>query len=113
MSILPIYYTTLNTKKRKQPKKSRKQLKAEQDHQVYLKRMNIGGHRIRANTSAFQAENESSNLSARSIAPCSDVIPIGVSKKKIHTDHNFTIALAYNKGSYQVISKKDIKDIGR
>jgi len=28
-------------------------------------------------------------------------------------DHNFTIAPAYNKGAYQVISKDNIKDIGR
>ena len=113
MSILPIYYTTLNTKKRKQPKKSRKQLKAEENHQTYLRRMNIGGHRIKANTSAFQAGNESSSLSARSIPPCSDVIPTWTPKKKAYTNHNFTIAPAYNKGSYQVISKNDIKDIGK
>ena len=113
MQILPIYYTTLNTKKRKQPKKSRKQLKAEQNHQEYLRRLAIGGHRIKANTPAFQAENESSSLSVRSISPCSDVIPVWSPKKKIYTDHNFTIAPAYNKGPYQVISKKDVKDIGK
>jgi len=47
------------------------------------------------------------------LAPCSDVIPTGVAYKKKHTDHNFTIAPAYNKGSYQVISRKDVKDIGK
>ena len=52
MQILPIYYTTLNTKNRKKFKKPRK----------------FGGHRIKANTSAFQAENESSSLSVRSKA---------------------------------------------
>ena len=113
MQLLPIYYTTLNTKKRRKSKKSRKQLKAEQDHQEYIRRLRIGGHRIKANTPAFQAENESSSLSVRSIAPCSDVIPTGVAYKKKYTDHNFTIAPAYNKGSYQVISRKDVKDIGK
>jgi hypothetical protein len=45
--------------------------------------------------------------------PLSNDIPVGVTpKRKIHK-HNFTIAPAYNKGAYQVISKKDIKDIGR
>jgi len=47
------------------------------------------------------------------LAPCSDVIPVGVAYKKKHTDHNFTIAPAYNKGAYQVISRKDVKDIGK
>ena len=113
MQLLPVYYTTLNTKKRKEPKKSRKQLKAEQDHQEYLRRLSVGGHRIKANTPAFQAENESSSLSVRSIAPCSDVIPTCLPKKKVYTDHNFTIAPAYNKGPYQVISRKDVRDIGK
>lgn len=135
MSLLPVYYTSLNFKKLKK-KKSVRQLKAEQEHQAYIDRMKrnsvsgsttaskpvrvgsiptsfASGHRIRANTPAFQAENESSNLSARSIAPCSDVIPTGVAYKKTYTDHNFTIAPAYNKGSYQVISRKDVKDIGK
>ena len=112
MALLPIYYTTNNLKKRKK-KKSLRQLKLEQEHQAYIKKMGFSGHRIKANTPAFQAENDSSSLSVRSIAPCSDVIPTGIAYKKKHTDHNFTIAPAYNKGSYQVISRKDVKDIGR
>tara|TARA_B100000427_G_C15251759_1_gene482504 strand:+ start:295 stop:633 length:339 start_codon:yes stop_codon:yes gene_type:complete len=112
MPLLPVYYTSLNLKKRKK-RKSARQLNAEKEHQAYLKRMGFSGHRIKAITPAFQAENESSNLSARSIAPCSDVIPTWAPKKKPHTDHSFTIAPAYNKGSYQVISKKDVKDIGK
>jgi hypothetical protein len=38
---------------------------------------------------------------------------VGVAPKKKLIPHNFTIAPAYNKGAYQVISKKEIKDIGR
>jgi len=45
--------------------------------------------------------------------PLSDDIPVGVASKKKLIPHNFTIAPAYNKGAYQVISKKEIKDIGR
>jgi len=43
----------------------------------------------------------------------SDDIPVGVAPKKELIPHNFTIAPAYNKGPYQVISKSNIKDIGR
>ena len=107
------YLTTLSTKKRKKRKPTKALLKAQEEHSRFLSKIGVGGHRIKANTSAFQAENESSSLSVRSIAPCSDVIPTWAPKKKIHTDHNFTIAPAYNKGSYQVISRKDIKHIGK
>ena len=45
--------------------------------------------------------------------PLSDDIPVGVAPKKELIPHDFTIAPAYNKGPYQVISKSNIKDIGR
>tara|TARA_B100001996_G_C18631275_1_gene581862 strand:- start:401 stop:553 length:153 start_codon:yes stop_codon:yes gene_type:complete len=32
---------------------------------------------------------------------------------KLQESRNFTIAPAYNKGAYQVITKSNIKDIGR
>jgi len=36
-----------------------------------------------------------------------------VKKPKRETDKTCTVAIAYNKGAYQVISPKDIKDIGK
>jgi len=36
-----------------------------------------------------------------------------VKKPKRETDKTYTVAIAYNKGAYQVISPKDIKDIGK
>ena len=36
-----------------------------------------------------------------------------VQKPKRETDKTYTVAIAYNKGAYQVISSKDIKDIGK
>ena len=47
------------------------------------------------------------------IPAMSNDIPVGVAPKKELIPHNFTIAPAYNKGPYQVISKSNIKDIGR
>ena len=32
---------------------------------------------------------------------------------KVEESKNFTVALAYNKGAYQVINRNNIKDIGR
>ena len=42
MHMLPVYYTTTNTKKRKAGKKTQSQLAAERDHEKFLKKMGIG-----------------------------------------------------------------------
>ena len=42
MHMLPVYYTTTNTRKRKAGKKTQSQLAAERDHQKFLKKMGIG-----------------------------------------------------------------------
>ena len=42
MHMLPVYYTTTNTKKRKASKKTQSQLAAERDHEKFLKKMGIG-----------------------------------------------------------------------
>ena len=39
MSLMPAYYTTNNTKKRKARKKSQKQLRAEREHQAFIAKM--------------------------------------------------------------------------
>tara|TARA_R100000008_G_scaffold10314_1_gene5193 strand:- start:5105 stop:5440 length:336 start_codon:yes stop_codon:yes gene_type:complete len=111
MPLLPIYYTTNNLKKRKK-RKSVRQFRAEQEHQAYIDRMkrnSVSG----STTASKPVRVGSSPTSSATLAPCSDVIPVGVAYKKKHTDHNFTIAPAYNKGAYQVISRKDVKDIGK
>jgi len=36
-----------------------------------------------------------------------------VNNWRLEESQNFTVAPAYNKGAYQVISKSNIKDIGR
>ncbi len=42
MHLLPVYYSTTNTRKRKQNKKSASVLKAERQHAKFLKKMGIG-----------------------------------------------------------------------
>ena len=111
--MMPIYYTSLSMKKRKKRKKSKRQLQAEKTHRKFINRITSGGGR-NGYTADCKFVHEGSSPSRQSnLPPCSDVIPVWSPKKKIHTDHNFTIAPAYNKGSYQVISRKDVKDIGK
>ena len=42
MHLLPVYYSTTNTRKRKQNKKSASVLEAERQHAKFLKKMGIG-----------------------------------------------------------------------
>ena len=39
MHLMPVYYTTLNTRKRKKGKKSKSLLEAERKHEKFLKRI--------------------------------------------------------------------------
>ena len=42
MHMLPVYYTTTNTRKRKKSKKTQSQIAAEKEHKKFLKKMGIG-----------------------------------------------------------------------
>ena len=115
MHILPAYFTTTNLRKRKKSKKPTSLIEAERQHAKFLKKVGYIGDKCSDSTA-------SSNLArvgltptspATNRAPLSDNIPVGVAPKKELIPHNFTIAPAYNKGPYQVISKNNVKDIGR
>ena len=113
---MPVYYSTLNTRKRKKGKKSKSLLEAERKHEKFLKRImgTSGGANGTISVNEYQGESHRpAEGSIPSLPPTSDVIPVGVAAKRMPLKHNFTIAPAYNKGAYQVISKSDIKNIGR
>ena len=116
-SLLPCYYTTTNTRKRKQRKRTKSERVADAEHEKFLKKMGITNIRSVAQSgsaSALGAEGQGFKSShSDQLPPLSNVIPVGVTPKKEIHDHNFTIAPAYNKGAYQVISKQNVKDIGR
>ena len=113
MQLLPVYYSTLNSKKRKPKKKSKSLLEAERKHEKWLAKM-VNGKSGRVNdTSPKLYQRQSDAVTEGSSPSLSNKIPVGVAPKRIPTPHNFTVAPAYNKGSYQVISRKDVKDIGR
>ena len=112
MQLLPSYYTTTSTRKRKAKGKSKSLIEAERKHEKFLNkyRGKSGGVKNK-NVSSYSHPTQ--DVTEGSIPSLSNTIPVGVApKRKIH-EHNFTIAPAYNKGAYQVISKRDIKDIGR
>ena len=114
MHLMPVYYSTTSTRRRKKKKKTASVLEAERQHEKFLKKMGVKRSVAQSGSaSALGAEGQGFKSSNSDQLPLSNDIPVGVTpKRKIHK-HNFTIAPAYNKGAYQVISKKDIKDIGR
>ena len=141
MNILPAYFTTTNTRKRKKPKKPASLIEAERQHAKFIKKMGIGtrssvGIEQRSSKPWVTGSSPVECVNKRSVAQpgsvpalgaggqrfesshsdqilLSDDIPVGVAPKKELIPHDFTIAPAYNKGPYQVISKSNIKDIGR
>jgi hypothetical protein len=141
MHILPVYFTTTHTRKRKKSKKPASLIEAERQHAKFIKKMGIGirssvGIEQRSSKPWVTGSSPVECANKRSVAqpgsapalgaggqrfesshsdqiPLSNDIPVGVAPKKELIPHNFTIAPAYNKGPYQVISKSNIKDIGR
>ena len=109
---MPVYFTNTGSKKRKVKKKTVSLIEAERQHEKFLKKMGVT--RGRSSVGLERRPVTPEVVGSSPIAPAmSNVIPTGVTpKRKVHK-HNFTIAPAYNKGAYQVISRNDIKDIGR
>ena len=117
MHILPAYFTTTSTRKRKKSKKPKSLIEAERQHAKFLKKV-VGtrssvGIEQRSSKPWVTGSSPVECAIKRNVAEMSNDIPVGVAPKKELIPHNFTIAPAYNKGPYQVISKSDIKDIGR
>ena len=115
MHILPAYFTTTNTRKRKKSKKPASLIEAERQHAKFLKKMGYIGDKCSGGTASSNLARVGSTPTspATNQISLSDDIPVGIAPKKELIPHNFTIAPAYNKGPYQVISKSNIKDIGR
>ena len=112
MHLLPVYYTTNNTRKRKRKKKTASVLEAERQHEKFLNKMGI--IRGRSSVGSERRPVTPEVVGSSPIVPAmSNKIPVGVVSKKDIIPQNFTIAPAYNKGAYQVISREDVKDIGR
>ena len=121
MHMLPVYYTTTNTRKRKAKKKTKGQLAAEREHEKFLKKMGIGSRSsvgIEQRSSKPWVAGSSPAESAKSSPIKSGGFGIGYHpsmgksdttyKKEISS--KYVIGQTYNKGNYQVLSKKDQAD---
>ena len=120
MHILPAYFTTTSTRKRKKSKKPKSLIEAERQHAKFLKkvvgtRSSVG---IEQRSSKPWVAGSSPAESAKSSPIKSDGFGIGYHpsmgksdttyKKEISS--KYVIGQTYNKGNYQVLSKKDQAD---
>tara|TARA_Y100000593_G_C4034862_1_gene202264 strand:- start:164 stop:451 length:288 start_codon:yes stop_codon:yes gene_type:complete len=93
-------------KKRKPTKKE-----LEKEHELYLSRLGYTPKRLRKGGKVYQAPKPFTR--SGSGVPCSNTICAITYKPKRSGLQQFTVAPAYNKGAYQLITKDNIKDIGR
>ena len=112
MHMLPVYYTTTNTRMRKKGKKTKSQIDAEIEHQKFLKKMGISSRssvglerRLVTPEVAGSSPVERANIQMN-FNPCL--------KKdesyKLDISSQYVIGQAYNKGGFQVLSKAEQKD---
>ena len=61
MHLLPVYFSTTSTRKRKKSKKSKSVIEAEIKHTKFLKKMGIGGRSSEGRAGALQASGQEFN----------------------------------------------------
>ena len=113
MALMHPMYNHVGRSRRKKKKKSQSLLVAEKSHKKYLKSMGLNDKfkrkpqtMISVNYHTELPIEERKTFIQPNWSPC-------VKKPERKTEKTYTVAIAYNKGAYQVISPKDIKDIGR
>ena len=121
MHMLPVYYTTNNTRKKKKPTKNKRILAARAEYEDFLRKNNCHPDQLKAKPKKFVEwkghedvyRRETKYIPSRVGTGGIDSCAKKDNSEKLRISSNYTIAPAYNKGAYQVISKDSIKDIGR
>ena len=102
-------FNSLSTRKRKSGKKTKEFLVAESKHAKYLKSMGLD-KRTAPPPKSYGIVND---LKGQDSKPIHTMGTLCYKKKRFTTTKTYTIAPAYNKGAYQVISRKEVKNIGK
>ena len=113
MALMHPMYNHIGRSKKKKKKKTASMIVAEKQHNAWLKSMGLDKKPKRVNRTMISVNyhtelpiEERKTFIQPDWSPC-------VKKPERKTEKTYTVAIAYNKGAYQVISPKDIKDIGR
>ena len=98
MHILPAYFTTTNTRKRKKPKKPASLIEADRRHAKFLKKMNISSRSLkvkhpfykRLNVSRLESDLGSSpgGSTNRSVAQSGSASALGAGGQKFKSSHS-------------------------
>ena len=113
MGLMHPMYNHIGRSRKKKRKKTASMIVAEKSHNAWLKSMGLDKKPKRVNRTMISVNyhtelpvEEKKTFIQPDWSPC-------VKKPERITDKPYTVAIAYNKGAYQVISPKDIKDIGK
>ena len=113
MALMHPMYNHLGRSPKKKKRKTASMIVAEKPHKKWLQSMGLDKKPKRVNRTMISVNyhtespvEEKKTFVQPDWSPC-------VKKPERKTEKTYTVAIAYNKGAYQVISPKDIKDIGR
>lgn len=116
MHMLPIYYSTTNTKKRKKKNKTQSLLNAEKHHAKWRKKI-MGGSGERSDKSYRQSVQSEAKVSIPFTPALSNSIPVGIAPKKedkVYTGTDIIgIATMHKSNAVPVRSKKSAEDISK
>ena len=81
MHMLPVYYTTTNTRKRKKGKKTQSQIAAEREHEKFLKKMGLGSSKVTGSSSV-------KNTNKRSVAQPGSASALGAEGQRFKSSRS-------------------------
>ena len=123
---MAIFYTSFKKRKRNRLPQTESLKKAISEQRKYLKSLGVDPDRridksqFRAYGNWWEVNYNTDNSQQKQTVREKETVPNlgnGATKParnwRLEESRNFTVAPAYNKGAYQVITKSNIKDIGR
>ena len=120
MHLLPAYYTTTNTRKKKKPTKNNRIIAERDAYEKFLRKHGCHPDQLKKKPKKFVEwkghdvyRRETKYIPSRMDMGNIDSCTKKDNTEKLKISAGYTIAPAYNKGAYQVITKDNVKDIGK
>lgn len=107
MGLMPAYYTTTSTKKRKQKRKPGWEQR-EAEYQKFLKKHGLDKPQKKREFVEYKPSD--SYRREDNLPPCSNAVGNGFKTERPEYTGNAVIGQAYNKGGLQVLSTQEAKD---
>ena len=115
MSLMPAYYTTNNTKKRKARKKSQKQLRLEREHQAFIAK--IKGSSVSGSTTASKPVRVGSIPTSPANSTTSSISyhsSMAKKEEKVYTGNEIIgIAQMHKSNAVPIRNKKSAEDVAK